>query len=102
MDSQTSLLGRIGFLTGYEIKKGNHPINVYAKASYVHEFDGDLGFRLNNVSASESFGDSWWTYGFGLTTQLGTNHNLYLDLERGSAGKFDQPWSISGGYRYQW
>lgn len=102
VDSQTSLLGRIGFLTGYEIKKGNHPINVYAKASYVHEFDGDLGFRLNNVSASESFGDSWWTYGFGLTTQLGTNHNLYLDLERGSGGKFDQPWSISGGYRYQW
>ena len=102
VDSQTSLLGRIGFLTGYEIKKGNNPINVYAKASYVHEFDGDLGFRLNNVSASESFGDSWWTYGFGLTTQLGTNHNLYLDLERGSGGKFDQPWSISGGYRYQW
>ena len=102
VDSQTSILGRIGFLTGYEIKKGNHPINVYAKASYVHEFDGDLGFRLNNISASESFGDSWWTYGFGLTTQIGSNHNLYLDLERGSGGKFDQPWSISGGYRYQW
>ena len=102
VDSQTSLLGRIGFLTGYEIKKGNHPINVYAKASYVHEFDGDLEFRLNNISASESFGDSWWTYGFGLATQIGSNHNLYLDLERGSGGKFDQPWSISGGYRYQW
>ena len=102
VDSYNSTLGRLGVNVGYEVKSGKNPINVYAKASYVHEFDGDVGYRLNGSAEQTSFGDSWWTYGVGITAQLNKKHNVYLDIERASGGKFNQPWSINGGYRFSW
>ena len=102
VDSYTSTLGRLGMNVGYEVKSGKNPINVYAKASYVHEFDGDVGYRLNGSTEQASFGDSWWTYGIGITAQLNKKHNVYLDIERASGGQFSQPWSVNGGYRFNW
>lgn len=102
VDSYTSLLGRVGTNIGYEIKSGKNPVNVYAKASYVYEFDGDVGAKLNGEGVKASFGDSWWTYGIGITAKVGTRHNVYLDLERATGGQFKQPWSLNGGYRYSW
>ena len=102
VDSYTSTLGRLGMNVGYEVKSGKNPVNVYAKASYVHEFDGDVGYRLNGSTEQASFGDSWWTYGIGITAQLNKKHNVYLDIERASGGQFSQPWSVNGGYRFNW
>ena len=58
MDSQTSLLGRIGFLTGYEIKKGNHmkTFNVYKHPTQ--------GFEAVKV------GFSWPAFFFGIIWML--------------------------------
>ena len=102
VDSYKSTLGRLGLNAGYEIKSGENPVNIYAKASYVHEFDGDVGYRLNGSREQTSFGDSWWTYGVGITAQLNQKHNIYLDIERASGGQFNQPWSVNGGYRFNW
>ena len=102
VDSYTSTLGRLGINAGYEVKSGKNPVNVYAKASYVHEFDGDVGYRMNGIAEQTSFGDSWWTYGVGITAQINKKHNVYLDIERASGGQFSQPWSLNGGYRFSW
>ncbi len=102
VDSYTSTLGRLGLNAGYEVKSGKNPINIYAKMSYVHEFDGDVGYRLNGSREQTSFGDSWWTYGLGVTAQINKKHNVYLDIERASGGQFNQPWSFNGGYRFNW
>lgn len=101
-DSYESVLGRIGTSFGYEVKGGKNPISVYGKISFVHEFDGDMDYRLNNSGESVSFGDSWWTYGLGVTAEIGARHNLYLDVERAEGGSFTQEWSINGGYRFRW
>lgn len=102
VDSYNSVLGRIGMNIGKEVKSGKNPINAYAKVSYVHEFDGDVNYYLNNSKESASFGDSWWTYGVGITAQIHDKHQIYLDVERATGGKFDQSWAISGGYRFAW
>lgn len=102
VDDYNTVLGRVGMLAGYEVKGGNNPINVYGKVSYVHEFNGDMGYRLNGISVNDSFGDSWIVYGVGASAQIGKNHNLYLDIERASGGQFNQPWAINGGYRFTW
>lgn len=102
VDDYNSVLGRVGMNVGYEVKGGKNPINVYGKISYVHEFDGDVGYRFNGISAGDSFGDSWVVYGIGATAKFGKNHHLYLDVERASGGKFNQPWAINGGYRFSW
>ena len=102
VDSYNSTLGRLGLNVGYEVKSGKNPINLYGKASYVHEFDGDVGYRLNGSQEQTSFGDSWWTYGVGVTAKFGQKHNVYLDIERATGGQFKQPWSLNIGYRFNW
>jgi outer membrane autotransporter protein len=102
VDDYNSVLGRLGANIGYEIKSGKNPINVYGKVSYVHEFDGDVNYRLNDAKLSTDFGDHWWTYGVGITAKLGTRHNVYFDLERATGDQVDQSWGLNGGYRYSW
>ena len=102
VDSYKSTIGRIGANLGYEVKSGKNPINIYAKASYVHEFDGDVEYHFNGSSEQTSFGDSWWTYGLGVTAQINKKHNVYLDIERSSGGQFKQSWALNGGYRFSW
>lgn len=96
-DSFKSLLGRIGVLVGYETGERN----FYAKVSRVKEFDGDLTARANGVVIDESFGDSWWVYGLGITSKVNDRNSFYLDIERTSGGSFRQPWRINGGWRIE-
>lgn len=100
--SYNSVLGRLGANLGYEIKGGNNPINVYAKLSLVHEFDGDMDYRLNGSKESTDYGDTWWVYGLGVTARVGERHNIYLDVERTGGGDFTQKWVLNAGYRFQW
>ncbi|MCD8163458.1 MAG: autotransporter outer membrane beta-barrel domain-containing protein [Synergistaceae bacterium] len=95
VDKFNSLLGRIGMLAGYETEK----TNIYAKVSYVKEFDGDVNIIANNVSIPESFGDSWWEYGLGFTTKLNDRNSIYMSLERSSGVKFTEPWKVYAGWR---
>ena len=97
-----SLIGRVGLLAGYEVKGGKNPINVYAKASYNHEFSGNYGATMNGAWINGSMGDSWWTYGVGITAQVNKKHNIYADIERASGGDFTQNWKVNAGYRFQW
>ena len=89
-------------LAGYELKGGKNPINVYAKASYNHEFQGDYGLNMNGAIINGDLGDSWWTYGVGITAQISNKHNFYADIERASGGDFTQNWKVNAGYRFQW
>ena len=102
VDSFNSTLGRIGANIGYEVKSGKNPINAYAKVSYLHEFNGDVGYKLNSSALNTSYGDSWWTMGLGITATVKEKHNLYLDIERSAGGSFRQTWALNGGYRFSW
>lgn len=97
-----SILGRLGSNLGYEIKRGKNPVNGYIKIQRVHEFDGNVDYQLNGHKESASYGGSWWVWGAGLTAQIKEKHNLYFDIERASGGQFNQPWKMSGGYRFTW
>lgn len=102
VDGYRSVLGRVGAHIGYEVKSGKNPVNVYAKWDWVKEFDGDLNYSLNNSQEETSYKGSWHVWGVGATAQFGKKHNLYLEVERATGGKFVQDWAISGGYRFSW
>lgn len=97
IDDFNSLLGRAGLLLGYETDR----TNFYAKASYVKEFDGDMDIRYASGThiASQSFDDSWWVYGVGITHRLNQRNSLYFSLERSSGGVFTEDWAVRGGWR---
>lgn len=101
-DSFRSVMARTELHLGYEVKEGKNPINVYGKLGVVKEFDGDVDYYLNGSHEQTSYGDTWKLWGAGITAQFSQKHNLYLEVERATGGKFTQNWGVNGGYRYAW
>ncbi|MDL2299035.1 autotransporter outer membrane beta-barrel domain-containing protein [Synergistaceae bacterium OttesenSCG-928-D05] len=96
VDSYDSLIGRVGFLLGYQSDK----TNVYAKFSYLKEFSGDLDICANGLGVGrESLDDNWFVYGLGVTHRVNDRNALYLDVQRSSGGDFEQQWQLNGGWR---
>lgn len=99
-DSMDSLVGRLGFSLGKDIKQGN----VYVRASYLYDFQGDTSVTMSKGGAATSFktdlGGSWWEFGVGTNLNLGHDTHFYLDVETTAGGDVDTPWQWNAGVRY--
>ena len=95
-----SLVGRIGFAMGRNIKAGN----VYARASYLYDFDGetDVTFSKNNVTRGfkQDLGGGWWEVGVGTNINLSDATHLYFDVEKTYGGNVATPWQWNAGVRW--
>lgn len=99
-DSMDSLVGRLGFSLGKDIKQGN----VYVRASYLYDFQGDTSVTMSKVGATTPFktdlGGGWWEFGVGTNLNLGHDTHFYLDVETTAGGDVDTPWQWNAGVRY--
>ena len=95
-----SLVGRIGFSMGRNIKAGN----VYARASYLYDFDGetDVTFSKNRVlrGFKQDLGGGWWEVGVGTNLNLSDATHLYFDVEKTYGGNVATPWQWNAGVRW--
>ena len=95
-----SLVGRIGFAMGRNIKAGN----VYARASYLYDFDGetDVTFSKNRVTRGfkQDLGGGWWEVGVGTNINLSDATHLYFDVEKTYGGNVATPWQWNAGVRW--
>lgn len=98
-DSLDSLVGRLGFSAGQDIKAGN----IYARASYLHEFQGDADSNMTYGSVNTPFtrdlGGSWWEFGLGTNLNFGKDSHFYLDVEKSTNGDVTTPWQWNVGFR---
>lgn len=98
-DSLDSLVGRLGFSLGKDVKAGN----VYVRASYLYDFKGDVAMRMSNGVTSATYdqdlGGSWWEFGVGTNLNFGKDMHFYFDVERTEGGKVDTPWQWNAGVR---
>ncbi len=99
-DSMDSLVGRLGFSLGKDIKQGN----VYVRASYLYDFQGDTSVTMSKDGAATPFktdlGGGWWEFGVGTNLDLGHDTHFYLDVETTAGGDVDTPWQWNAGVRY--
>lgn len=99
-DSMDSLVGRLGFSLGKDIKQGN----VYVRASYLYDFQGDTSVTMSKGRAATPFktdlGGGWWEFGVGTNLNLGHDTHFYLDVETTAGGDVDTPWQWNAGVRY--
>lgn len=99
-DGINSLVGRLGFSLGKNIKKGN----VYARASYLYDFDGDTsvhftdGGRLRTLK--QDLGGGWWEVGIGTNLNLSDIAHFYFDIEKTFGGDITIPWQWNAGIRW--
>ena len=98
-DGMDSLVGRIGFSIGRDLKAGN----VYARASYLYDFDGETKVSFSK-GASRSFeqdlGGGWWEVGVGTNINLSDATHLYFDVEKTYGGNIATPWQWNAGVRW--
>lgn len=99
-DSMDSLVGRLGFSLGKDIKAGH----VYARASYLYDFDGDTDVTMkyagNSAHFKDDIGGSWWEVGVGANLNLSKATHMYIDVEKTYGGDVATPWQWGVGFRY--
>ena len=95
-----SLIGRVGFSLGKDIKQGN----VYARASYLYDFEGETENAFSNGTDSrtiaEDLGGGWWEVGVGANINLSKATYVYADVEKTFGGEVDTNWQWNLGVRY--
>lgn len=95
-----SLIGRVGFSLGKDIKQGN----VYARASYLYDFDGETETAFTNGIDTRKFkddlGGGWWEVGVGANINLSKATYIYADVEKTFGGEVDTNWQWNLGIRY--
>lgn len=99
-DAMDSIVGRVGFAAGKDIGAGN----VYVKASYLYDFDGDTSVTMNDGVNSRTYeqdlGGGWFEFGIGTNINLSETSHLYFDVERAVGGDIDTPWKWNAGVRF--
>jgi outer membrane autotransporter protein len=99
-DSMDSFVGRLGFSLGKDIKAGH----LYARASYLYDFDGEsdvtMKYNGSKVKYSDDIGGGWWEVGIGANLNLSKASHLYIDVEKTYGGDVTTPWQWGIGYRY--
>ena len=98
-DSTDSLVGRLGFALGKNIKQGN----VYVRASYLYDFDGESTVTMSGAgtaSFKQDLGGGWWEVGVGTNLNLSDATHLYFDVEKTYGGNVATPWQWNAGVRW--
>ncbi len=95
-----SLIGRVGFRIGKDIEAGN----VYARASYLYDFDGETEntFTASGLTRTieEDLGGGWFEVGVGANINLSKATYIYADIEKTFGGEVDTNWQWNLGVRY--
>ena len=98
-DNVDSLVGRLGFSLGKDIKQGN----VYVRASYLYDFDGETKATMSGAgtaSFEQDLGGGWWEVGVGTNLNLSDATHLYFDVEKTYGGNVATPWQWNAGVRW--
>lgn len=99
-NSMDSLVARLGFAVGKNIKQAN----VYARASYLYDFDGETDVMMSKDGAASNFsqdlGGGWWEVGVGTNINLSDATHLYFDVEKTFGGNVATPWQWNAGVRW--
>lgn len=101
-----SLVARVGVMGG--IKFAENRGAAYLKASYNHDFLGDVdaeytaldGSMHNPLKISDELDDNWAEVSLGLNYSVTDQFNTFLDVGTGFGGDIDQKWRVNVGARY--
>ena len=104
-DDFESLIGRIGFRTGFHFPKDKGLI--YARVSGLHDFKGDFDSTATLMSdrsiydnIGEDLGNTWVEFGIGANFNWTPNTYTYVDLERTNGGDVKENWRWNIGLRH--
>lgn len=103
-DDFDPFIGRLGVRAG--IKCPGDWGTVYARASVVHDFDGEFDATARSLKTSatadiyEDLGGTWGEFGIGANINFTKNTYMYVDAEITSGGEVDENYRWNIGVRH--
>lgn len=103
-DDFDSFIARLGVRAG--IKCPGDWGTVYARASVVHDFDGEFDATARSLKTSatadiyEDLGGTWGEFGIGANINFTKNTYMYVDAEITSGGEVDENYRWNIGVRH--
>lgn len=101
-DDMSSLIGRIGVMGGMQFAENRG--SAYVKASYNHDFLGDVegNYEFNGSvrQFDDELDDNWGEVSLGASYQVTDSVNTFVDVGTGFGGDIDQKWRVNLGARY--
>lgn len=100
-----SLVARVGVMGGMKFAENRGA--AYLKASYNHDFLGNVDATMHAVNGSnnsakigDELDDNWAEVSLGVSYSVTDTLNTFLDVGTGFGGDIDQKWRINFGARY--
>lgn len=100
-----SLVARVGVMGGMKFAENRGA--AYLKASYNHDFLGNVDATMhavngsnNSAKISDELDDNWAEVSLGVSYSVTDTLNTFLDVGTGFGGDIDQKWRINFGARY--
>ena len=100
-----SLVARVGVMGGMKFAENRGA--AYLKASYNHDFLGNVDAAMNAVNGSgnsakisDELDDNWAEVSLGVSYSVTDTLNTFLDVGTGFGGDINQKWRINFGARY--
>ena len=100
-----SLVARVGVMGGMKFAENRGA--AYLKASYNHDFLGNVDATMhavngsnNSAKISDELDDNWAEVSLGVSYSVTDTLNTFLDVGTGFSGDIDQKWRINFGARY--
>jgi len=100
-----SLVARVGVMGGMKFAENRGA--AYLKASYNHDFLGNVDATMhavngsnNSAKISDELDDNWAEVSLGVSYSVTDTLNTFLDVGTGFGGDIDQKWHINFGARY--
>ena len=101
-DDMSSLIGRVGVMAGMQFAENRG--SAYVKASYNHDFLGDVegNYEYNGSvrTFDDELDDNWGEVSLGASYQVTDSVNTFVDVGTGFGGDIDQKWRVNLGARY--
>ena len=100
-----SLVARVGVMGGMKFAENRGA--AYLKASYNHDFLGNVDATMhavngsnNSAKISDELDDNWAEVSLGVSYSVTDTLNTFLDVGTGFGGDINQKWRINFGARY--
>lgn len=101
-DTVESLVARVGVMGG--VKFAENRGAAYLKASYNHDFLGDVDASFTDGAhtrfLSDELDDNWGDVSLGASYSITKSLNAFVDVGTGFGGDIDQKWRVNVGGKY--
>ena len=101
-DTVESLVARVGVMGGVKFAKNRGA--AYLKASYNHDFLGDVDASFTDGAhtrfLSDELDDNWGDVSLGASYSITKSLNAFVDVGTGFGGDIDQKWRVNVGGKY--